>query len=352
MGEQFALGRSFKIGAIVKLSLVVCTYQRPVPLATLLDSVVKQTKVPDEIIIVDGSLDTATQEALKEKSYPNLKYSLVTPEHRGLTKQRNYGIDRVAADMDIVCFLDDDIVLELGYFEILTQTYNDYPDALGVGGYIINEVKWEKVAEDFKPKNNEFSHDGYVRKDGSRFVLRKKLGLDANTPPGFPPDFSHGRSVSFLPASGKVYPVAQFMGGVASYPLRTLKEQRFSEYFEGYGLYEDADYTLRLSNKGNLYVNTAAQLYHYHDPDGRPNKFSYGKMVIRNGWYVWRVKYPKPSLKARLKWNLTSGLLTIVRLSNALTSNSHKRKEAFTESMGRIAGWFSLLFNKPLIQDT
>lgn len=334
----------------MKLSLVVCTYQRPVPLVTLLHSVAKQTKVPDEIIIVDGSLNTATQEALESNTYSGLQYFRVSPEHRGLTKQRNYGIDRVASDMDIVCFLDDDIVLEPDYFEILAGTYRSYPDALGVGGYIINEVKWEKITENYQPTIHQFAYDGYVRNDGSRFVLRKKLGLDANTPPGFPPDFSHGRSVSFLPASGKTYPVAQFMGGVASYPLSVLKSQRFSEYFEGYGLYEDADFTLRLSNKGNLYVNTAAQLYHYHDPDGRPNKYMYGKMVVRNGWYVWRVKYPKPTMKARFKWNATSGLLTLIRLTNVLTSKGSQRKEAFTESMGRIAGWFSLLFSKPKIE--
>ena len=71
----------------------------------------------------------------------------------------------------------------------------------------------------------------------------------------------------------------------------------FSPYFEGYGLYEDADFTLRLSKIGKLYVNTNAQLGHFHDESGRPNKYQYGKMVVRNGWYVWRVKYPNPSLQ-------------------------------------------------------
>jgi hypothetical protein len=37
-------------------------------------------------------------------------------------------------------------------------------------------------------------------------------------------------------------------------------------------------------------LNTAAQLHHYHDVQGRPNQYQYGKMVVRNGWYVWRVK--------------------------------------------------------------
>ena len=102
---------------------------------------------------------------------------------------------------------------------------------------------------------------------------------------------------------------------------------------------------LRASKKGQLYVNTAATLAHHHDQEGRPNKFKYGKMVLRNGWYVWRIKYPDPGLKARFKWHATALLLTTVRVSNVITSS--QKKEAFSESIGRIFGWFSLLFNKP-----
>jgi GT2 family glycosyltransferase len=162
------------------------------------------------------------------------------------------------------------------------------------------------------------------------------------------PEFSHGRSVSFLPPSGKTYPVEQFMGGVASYKKEMLDNHKFSEYFEGYGLYEDADYTLRLSNEGLLYVNTAAQLEHHHDAGGRPSKYKYGKMVVRNGWYVWRVKHPKPSFIARLKWNAITIMLTKIRWINVITTRN--RKEAFTEALGRTVGWFSLFLNKPKIK--
>ncbi len=318
---------------------------RPQPLQKLLLSVEEQSLYPDQIIIVDGSTNDATETILEEKSFSNLEYHKVSDSDRGLTRQRNYGIQKVKEDIDIVCFLDDDIVLTPHYFETLIATYKTYPEALGVGGYIINETSWKLLNEGGEPSQRQFVFDGWIRKDGSRFVLRKKLGLDTNRPPAHLPDFAHGRSVSFLPPSGKVYEVEQFMGGVASYRKQVLDTQKFSEYFEGYGLYEDADYTLRLSKKGKLYVNTAAQLYHYHDGSGRPNKYAYGKMVVRNGWYVWRVKHPDPSFKARLKWNATSFLLTLIRLSNTITGN--KKKEAFTEALGRTAGWFSLLVNKP-----
>jgi GT2 family glycosyltransferase len=329
-------------------SLIICTYLRPKPLVTLLDSVFKGAVIPSEILIIDGSLDNATAAILNEKKYSNLQYFKVSEADRGLTKQRNFGINSVGAAMDIVFFLDDDTIVSRDYFKELIATYDQYPDALGVGGYITNEVTWRKLAVGEKINANQFAYDGWVRSDGARFVLRKKLGLDSNKPPAHMPEFSHGRSVSFLPPTDKTYPAEQFMGGVASYRKGTLETHKFSEYFEGYGLYEDADFTLRLSNAGTLYVNTGAQLEHHHDAAGRPNKYVYGKMVVRNGWYVWRVKHPKPSLKARLKWNAITILLLKIRWINVITTS--KRKEAFTEALGRTVAWWQLLFNKPKIE--
>jgi GT2 family glycosyltransferase len=320
---------------------------RPEPLLKLLNSVKLQSLIPDDIIIVDGSTNTRTKEILDINNFNNLNYFLVEAENRGLTKQRNFGISKTTFETDVICFLDDDTVLEFNYFEELINTYNLEPDALGVGGYINNETIWEKVTEDYKPKIKEFYFDGWKRKDGTRFVIRKKLGLDSDTKPGFLPEFSNGRSIGFLPPSGKVYQVEQLMGGVSSFRKSVFETLRFSTYFEGYGLYEDADFTLRLSKMGKLFVNTNAQLGHYHDKSGRPNKYKYGKMVVRNGWYIWKVKFPKPSLKAKIKWNIIVLLLIFVRFSNILTSS--KRKEALTESIGRTIGWLSLLFNKPKI---
>lgn len=331
----------------MKFSLIICTYNRPQALLTLLQSVKQQTLYPHEILIIDGSPDDFTKEMLSQNSFQNLNYFKVEEKDRGLTKQRNYGIARVSEASEVVCFLDDDTVLAPTYFEAIIQTYQDYPDALGVGGYITNEVIWQHVGVNYIAKVNEFYYDGWKRKDGSRFVWRKKLGLDSDVPPGCSPEFSHGRSVGFLPPSGKVFPVEQLMGGVSSFRKTVFESFQFSTYFEGYGLYEDADFTLRVSKVGQLYLNTAAQLEHHHDAAGRPNQYTYGKMVVRNGWYVWRVKYPTPSFKAKFKWHAITLLLTAIRATNVITTS--KRKEAFTETMGRVVGWVSLFWKAPRV---
>ena len=327
-------------------SLIVCTYMRPNPLLKLLQSVEIQTLYPKEILIIDGSTNDDTKAILNDNPFENLKYYKVDDQERGLTKQRNFGLNLVSKASDIVCFLDDDIVLDTYYFENLMKTYSEHSDALAVGGYITNEVVWE--LSDNKNNPSKFYYDGWMRDEPSRFKIRRFFGLLPNAEPGFMPTFSHGRSISFLPPSGKTYQVEQLMGGVSSYKISVFDTMKFSTYFAGYGLYEDADFSLRLAKMGKLYINTKAQLAHYHEGSGRPNNFLYGKMVVRNGWYVWRVKYPNPSFKARFKWHATAILLTKIRLLNIITTT--KRTEALTEGLGRLVGWFSIIFNAPKIE--
>ena len=328
----------------MKFSVIICTYQRPKAIITLLNSVKVQLVYPTEILIIDGSTNNQTNEILKNNSFKNLSYYKVKDLDRGLTKQRNYGISKVSKEIKVVCFLDDDTILSPSYFKNLIHTYNSKRDAVGVGGYISNEVQWEKI-NNRTCNSNYFCFDDYQRKEGTRFKLRKWLGLIDDTDPGFMPIYSHGRSISYLPPSNKIYEVEFFMGGVSSFKKDLLDKIKFSTYFEGYGLYEDMDFCLRASKIGQLYVNTAAKLEHYHEQSGRPNKYTYGKMVVRNGWHVWRVKYPNPTLKARFKWNLTVVVLLKLRFLNIFTTQ--QRKEAFTEGIGRLVGWFSLFLNKP-----
>lgn len=329
----------------MNFALIICTYKRPKPLVNLLQSVAKQTLYPNEILIIDGSEDNETQKIIAENNFKNLIYFKVDAQNRGLTKQRNFGISKLNNDVEIVCFLDDDVILENNYFEKLLETYVLFPNALAVGGYITNEIKWFQQKQAKNP--NLYCIDGYCRKESSRFRLRKKLRLGSNEKPGFLPNFSHGRSVSYLPPTNKIYEVEHFMGGVSSYKREVFLKHQFSTYFDGYGLYEDADFCLRLAKMGKLYVNTAAQLAHYHHPDGRPNQYNYGKMVLRNGWYIWRIKNPKPNFETTVKWHAISLVLIAIRFTNIFTS-SHK-KQAFTETLGRTSGWFSLFISKPKV---
>jgi GT2 family glycosyltransferase len=332
----------------MKFSLIICTYMRPRSVLQLLQSVQEQTLYPDEILIIDGSTNQETALILEENQFQHLHYFAVPPTHRGLTKQRNYGIERIGTTMEVVCFLDDDTVLEQVYFEEIIKTFEEHQDVSGVGGVAINENSWT-LAEPNKKYDSRryYLWEGFVYKEGQRNVVRNYLGLQSNLEPGRMPDYSHGKTCGF-PLNGKTYEVDLLIGMSFAYRRKVVDSIRFSSYFEGYGLYEDADFSIRALPFGKNVINTKAQLSHYHHPSGRPNQYRYGKMVVRNGWYVWRVKNPKPSLNAKIKWHSITILLAFIRFSNTFTTN--KKKEALTEALGRTIGWWSLWIDKPKIR--
>ena len=325
----------------MKFSLIICTYMRPQSVLQLLQSVREQTLYPDEILVVDGSTNTETELVLQENRFLHLHYFAVPPEHRGLTKQRNFGIERLGKEMEVVCFLDDDTVLEKDYFEEIIKTFEENQDVSGVGGVAINENGWS-LAEPNKvyDPNRYYQWEGFVYKEGQRNVVRNYLGLQSNLGPGRMPDYSHSKTCGF-PLTGKTYEVDLLMGMSFAFRKKVVDAIRFSSYFEGYGLYEDADFSIRALQFGKNAINTKAQLNHYHHPSGRPNLYKYGKMVVRNGWYIWRVKNPKPSFNAQLKWHSITILLTLIRFSTTFTTT--KRVAAFTEAMGRMMGWIQII---------
>lgn len=85
------------------ISVVIPTFNRQVPLTRALNSVLEQTRAPDEIIVVDNGSTDATMCMLKE-DYPSV---IALNEIKvGVSAARNKGI--VSAKGDWIAFLDSD----------------------------------------------------------------------------------------------------------------------------------------------------------------------------------------------------------------------------------------------------
>ena len=329
----------------MKLSLIICTYMRPNSLFSLLASVENQIRKPDEVIIVDGSVNDETKKLINSSSFSfNLNYFLVDQVNRGLTLQRNFGISKVNPQTDLISFLDDDLILLKDYFNQIILTFKNFESAIGVGGIDLVENRYFKKEPNCNyPSFNFFELDGWVSPEPLRYKVRKILNLMSDNQPGIVPPYGHGRSD--FPPNGNTYQVEHFMGGIATYRIRLFKHISFSNYFQGYGLYEDFDFCLRALDFGDLFVNTNAQVRHYHEPSGRPNYFKYGKMVVRNGWYVWNLRYPNNTFINKVKWHLITLILAHLRLINSITGSN--RVISLHDYLGRIFGWFSLFFRTP-----
>ena len=194
------------------LSLIICTYERASSLQKLLISIKKQSLYPNEVLVIDGSLDNKSRLMLEELNVSNLKYFSVDDNNRGLTKQRNFGVDKLNTNTEVVCFLDDDTVLHKDYFKNIKERFETDQSITGIGGLATNENRWKPITNSFKyhPKRYKVI-DGYYVKEGFRNMARNYLGLGANQLPGVMPAFSHGNSYGY-PLTGKVYEVDLLIG--------------------------------------------------------------------------------------------------------------------------------------------
>lgn len=342
--------------ATATLGLVVCTAGRPHCVERLLAAVARQSRVPDDVLIVDGSFAgdaERTAAAANAASLP-VRYVRVEPEERGLTRQRNRGIAEMPTDL--IAFLDDDTVPAPAYFEVLERAFEKRMDAVGVGGWI-DDGLWRAApsepgsvdaaapvpeADDASLARSAVFEGGTVRVGshrralGTRWRLRRMLGLAPPFEPGRIPPGGHGWPVSYVPPGLEPLDVDCVMGGASAWRRSLFERVQFSPWFDGYGLYEDQDFSIRAGRHGALVLCPAARLAHLHEPSGRPRAIHYGRMVVRNGWRVWRTGNPRPRSEARMRWWLVTLLLLFVRASNAITGPS--RQQAAAEALGRVLG--------------
>jgi len=324
------------------LSLVICTFRRPAAVRRLLEALSSQTCPPAEVLVVDASPDAETEAVVSAAALlPGLVYDRVPQEERGLTRQRNRGIAR--AQGDVIAFLDDDTVPEPAYFAELLACFERHPEAVGVGGHIANEVEWRPAAG--SSGLAVYRSGDWERREDYRWRLRRLLRLESPFPAGWMPPSGHPRACGFVPPDGEDHRVELFMGGASAWTRGLLERVRFSPWFEGYGLYEDLDFCLRAGREGSLWLCTRARLAHLHYAPGRPNRFRYGEMVVRNGWRVWRLRWPGLAWPDRGRWWATTSLLALCRLGDAV--RGPEREAALTEALGRFWGMARTLAAPP-----
>ena len=123
---------------MITSSAIIPTYHRPDDLNKCLESLLMQTVLPNQLIIVDdGDLPGfPMQGAFEEKGIECLFLRKDIP---GVTESRNLAAK--AASGDILIFLEDDVVLFEDYIEQVLTTFRHHSgtDLAGVGGIIDND---------------------------------------------------------------------------------------------------------------------------------------------------------------------------------------------------------------------
>ena len=119
-------------------SVIVITMDRPKEVLRCINSVISQTRLPQEIIVVDASKQT---KYLKEevtkllKNLPIKFYYLHTAP--STSAQRNIGAQ--IANTDVIFFIDDDVILDPHHNDEIMKVYEANPKGT-IGGVRGNNI--------------------------------------------------------------------------------------------------------------------------------------------------------------------------------------------------------------------
>jgi len=264
----------------VRLSVVICTKDRPRELATCLESIARQRRLPMELLVVDASA-TANEvvvDAFRRAVGRACAVELIRAQP-GLPRQRNIGIR--AARGDVMVFFDDDVVLEPEYLEELQRVY-ERDTARVIGG-----VGGAQVPD---PTPQESG----ARRAYARFFLL--------------PGYGSGRLKRSGHAEYAFSPKAEcevdFLSGCnMSYRREVFADVMFDERLTGYAIGEDLQFSYRVSRRWKLLLTPRARVDHRHAGGGRPragrleemrviNRFIFVRDVMAQhgaGWfpYAW-----------------------------------------------------------------
>jgi glucosyl-dolichyl phosphate glucuronosyltransferase len=120
------------------ISVVVCTYNRCVSLATALDSISAQSlshSITWEVIVVDNNSTDQTASVVKDfERRTQGRFRYVFERQQGLSRARNAGI--AAAQGEVIAFVDDDVIAEPSWLSNLTAPFWER-NASGAGGRIV-----------------------------------------------------------------------------------------------------------------------------------------------------------------------------------------------------------------------
>ena len=263
---------------VPRVTAVIPTKNRPAELAVAVASILAQTRRPDELLIIDQS---ATDEgrrrvtALVEAEGAGIRLDYVLdPSIRGLVQAKQVAASR--APEGIVCFLEDDEVLEPEYLDAIVDAFEKCPDMLGCCGLVTN----------LPPLPPAYAAIFHLFHRGMFRDVR--VGV-------------HG-SPGDLPA---LIPSRFLSGGLSCWRRAVLAEVPF-DVENGFHMLEDVDYSSRAAGRfgDRFYINTRARLEHRMSPVNREVFGPRQRRKLREYLLFWKKRRGEPFALPQLAWLL------------------------------------------------
>jgi glycosyltransferase involved in cell wall biosynthesis len=274
----------------LRYSCVIVTRNRHDALRLSLPAMLRQTRLPLEIFVVDSSDDKdATRAILDDLRTTSPVPMTYVDSPPGMTVQRNIGLGLVSGE--VVLFPDDDSLLYPNAMVHIMRVYERDREGL-IGGVCAAEAHEAhetaglggSAAGAAKP---------YARKRSDALAL-VMMPLRRKFEARFLPDpFLTLADVKYRSltkpgwlAEENAILVPYMTGFRMSYRTEVIRRLRFDEGLGRYALFEDIDASLRVLDTHCLAAASDAWIYHHKAPERRDGGQAMGAMHILNRAYV------------------------------------------------------------------
>ena len=239
-------------------SIIIITKDRIDQLKDCLASIGRQTKLPDEIIIVDGSLNNdEAKNYINDFGGLNIQYFSCAA---GMTKQRNLGIKKIYDQSKITIFCDDDIELETNALAKTINFFQKNPSAVGLTGDFILEPK-SSLAK-------------IILGTFSGLYTAKTFGISCGL-------------FNIINGDENIKEIDWLSGAYMAIRTNVVRQHFFDEWYTDYGLGEDLDYSLQIKKMGSLYYSPDIKIKHFRFRiDFNWQNFGYQRIV--NRYYIYK----------------------------------------------------------------
>jgi GT2 family glycosyltransferase len=298
-------------GVYRNASVVIPTKNRPHHLAVTVLSLLQQSVLPRELIVVDQSADHTSRERIAQiyellptdrRGQLKLCY-LHEPAISGLAAARNAAME--IASREFLVFLDDDVILEPDFLEQLLDTFSIKPNAAGAGGVITNYGQRSWLFR--------FFHWLFMR--GPFVDQRQPIYLRADAL----------RDLGLIP-------VTQLGGGLMAFRAAQVGALRFDSQLRATSEGEDVDFCARLRASGaKLYINPRARLEHKKTDTARPADH-WVRAEVRGKTYLFRRCWNRGVVNRCCYWWLMFGY-ALMAAAAGLKSRSLLPWRAFRAGM-------------------
>jgi glycosyltransferase involved in cell wall biosynthesis len=167
---------------MLKISVVICAHNEEKWIAKGIESLTKQARLPDEVVIVDNvSTDSTAQIVTNCKTqYPQLNIRLISEAKKGLHHAREAGWR--AASGDIIAMTDADITFPPEWISTIEATFQN-PEVDAITGIVryqdapafINWVTWA-CDQLYQPEGiGKFMTQEYILNGGNSAYRRSVL---------------------------------------------------------------------------------------------------------------------------------------------------------------------------------